>query len=205
MADIENAKAPNIWPWLIGMVAIVAVLFWMNSSREADNDVDRGPTRADPAVGSTGAMPSALAAFVSFAEAAPPDDVGLARAYAAAGIDRLATALDAVAGSAARDAPVSKQLEIFRDKAGRLEGSPTSLQHAELVRDVFTSAVDVIVAIESEAPQDGVVLRGWIHELRRSAEAVDDGQPLLAQTVRVNAFLDRAADALQQIIRARQA
>ena len=211
MADIDVVRrGPTVWPWLIGVALVVAALLWMNRDRFDDRDdrIDTASMEASPsgaARASTAPLPTAVSAFVAFAEERPPAEVGLAHTYTTTGIDRLATALDAVATpNAGREEAVDRQLEAFRDKAERLKGDPNSLEHSNLVRDVFTAAVDVMAAVQQRHLSDQSGVRGQIEELRQSAEAVDGGTPLLDQTERVTAFFDRAAETLEVLARARR-
>ena len=211
MADINVVrKGPNFWPWLIGIALVIGALIWMGRDRDDDRiDVAAISPAAPPASAartSPDDLPPAVSAFVAFAETRPPAEVGLAHTYTSTGIDRLATALDAVTDpGSGREEALTRELEAFREKAGRLKDDPKSLQHSNLVRDVFTSAVDVMAAVQQLHPSDAAGIRGQIEELRESAEAVDAGKPLLNQAERVTAFFDRAADALQSLARARRA
>ena len=211
MADIDVVrKGPQVWPWVIAIALIAAALFWMNRDRFDDRDdrIDTASLDASPpgaAGGYAASLPPAVSAFVAFAAARPPAEVGLAHTYTSTGIARLATALDAVtAPGAGREETLERQLDAFRDKADRLKDDPNSLEHSNLVRDVFTSAVDVMAAVQQRDLSDQSGVRGQIEALRQSAEAVDAGKPLLDQTERVTTFFDQAADTLQVLARARR-
>lgn len=212
MADIDVVrKGRSVWPWLIAIALVVVALFWMNRDRYGDRiDVASTPTEAVPAspVGTSGgaALPAAVSAFVAFADTRPPADVGLTHTYTSTGIDRLTTALEAVTAPAAeREDSLARQLAAFREQASRLQADPASRDHANIVRDVFTSAVDVMAAVQQRHLSNASAVRGQIDELRQSAEAVDAATPLLDQTARVTAFFDRAADTLEAMARARRA
>lgn len=211
MADINVVrKGPNLWPWLIAIALVVVAVIWMTRDRDDDRIAVVSTSPGTPPASSTrasdNALPPAVSAFVAFAETRPPADVGLAHTYTSTGIDRLATALDAVtAADAGQEQTLSRHLEAFRDKAKRLKDDPKSLEHSNLVRDAFTSAVDVMAAMQQQHLSEDSGVRREIAELRQSAEAVDAGKPLLDQTERVTAFFDRAADTLQALARARRA
>lgn len=208
MAEINVVrKGPTVWPWLIAIVLIIIGVFWMNRDRDEDRieAASTSPYAAPSSLSPASVeLPPAVSAFVAFAEARPP--AGAAHNYTSTGIDRLATALDAMtAPDAGREEALTRQLEAFREKAKRLQADPASNDHANLVRDVFTSAVDVMATVQQRHLSDATTIRGQIDELRQSAEAVESGKPLLDQTERVTVFFDRAADTLEAMTRARRA
>ena len=210
MAEINVVrKGFNIWPWVIGAALVVIAAFvWMNRDGDTlgENRVIAPATAGDRSAERTGGapMPSAVTAFVAFAESRPPSGVGPAHAYTATGIERLATALQAIAESDAQaDQALASQLGAFREKAERLQADPASREHSTLVREVFTSAASVMTTLQQHRA-DAAGAREQIDGVRAAAEAVDANRPLLEQTERVTVFFDRASDTLQVLARARQ-
>lgn len=211
MADINVVrKGFNIWPWVIGVALVVIAIVWMNRDGDTlgDNRLSAiaPATAGDRSAERTGGapVPPAVTAFVAFAESRPPAEVGPAHAYTSTGIERLATALQAVAESDARaDQALASQLGAFREKAERLQADPASREHSTLVREVFTSAAGVMATLQQHRA-GAAGARDQIDGVRAAAEAVEANKPLLEQTERVTVFFDRASDTLQVLARARQ-
>jgi hypothetical protein len=125
--------------------------------------------RQPRAVATSGIAAGPLQTFVAFAAGDPGRDlpaVGPDHRYTSEGIQRLTAALgtfDAGPGS-----PAARQLARFREQADLLRRDPRSLDHADIVRDVFTSASDIIEAALGQNAS----------ALRRSAHAIDPDRPL---------------------------
>jgi hypothetical protein len=202
MAEINvQRKKPAGWLWLLGIAAVVLFVLALGGLWDRD-DVDTvaapvaavPPPEVAPTTGIREPAPAEVAAFLVFTDASVGSPAGPAHEYAADGIRRLAAALNAVieqqhlAGIAVRD-----QLAAFRAKADRIQADPQAMQHAEGVREVFTSAADLMSAAQKERWAQETDLRDRVSEVHSAATAVDGRRPLLEQTAAVDAFFDRAA------------
>lgn len=198
-----------------GLVLLIAVL-WIGWDRDTDaafatdrtGPTDSGATRI-PATAATagsradslsGPVPAEVAAYRSFAESSGTSAAGLSHDYAATGIRRLSEALRAVAGSeVATNEQFSQQLAIFQEKADRLQADPSSLGHANIVREVFVSAVDVMGSIQESRSSGSTAVKNRVAELRQVAESIEGGRPLLEQEARVARFFNDSAETLTML------
>ena len=217
MADINvERKRSNLTAWLFAL-ALVALLIVVLFALDRGVDVgivqvppaDKGgaPTAAnDPAAGdvsrtSATPPPPEVAALEMFAKT-PPDDTGATHEYAATGVNRLAAALDAIAEEdAARDREIADRLAAFREKADQLQANPQSMRHADLVQQVFTSAVDLIASIQQRRLPHDNALRARVDTLNEQAQAMEPTAPLLDQTDRITDFFDTAAGVVATLAR----
>jgi hypothetical protein len=165
---------------------LLAVLAWLMVNRDRS---DRADTREPDALPTTGVTAGPLHEFLQFAAGTPRGDVpppGLDHGYTSEGIHRLAAALETFASG--RGSAATGQLAHLRAQADRLRRDPRSLDHADIVLDVFTSASEVIAAAVGHDAS----------ALRRSAQLIEPDRPLLQQEARVRDLFRQAADLLRQ-------
>lgn len=197
MTEIKIEKRSSPWPWILGVLA-VALVAWVAFAAMRGDDAD--PQYAavideglPDATGTTGTVPAAVDELSAFA--AGPDDMtpGRDHEYTAEGIRRLSAALNAVVEHNGNDAESRSRFDRFRQSAERLERDPQSGQHAGTVRDVFTSAVDVMESSRVDA--------GDVSRLRQTASSISADEPLLDQADAVKRFFSQSAEALSRATR----
>lgn len=219
MADIDivKKKGSPLWPWaLLGTLVLIALVWFAvgGDPEERGTTLSEDPAAIAPAPGTADgdaertaaeSVPAAVTAFAAFAAApaAAPAAAGPAHEWVSEGIVRLTAALDAIAATDANNDRLSAHLATFKDKAGQLQVDPSSMKHATLVREVFTSAVDIMES--ASRAQTASDLKGQLHAVRQSAESIDAQRPLLDQKEQVEVCFNRAADVLQSLARAPRA
>lgn len=204
MADIKIVrKTPAIIPWLVGLGLVVLVLaIWIGWDRNLSPESDGGVTPAGTAGIADDAMsgrrlPEEVAAYQSFVESSGAAAVGLSHDYASTGIRRLSAALRAVAApEMSTNAELSQRLSMFQQKADRLQTDPQSSGHANIVKEVFVSAVDVMASMEESRSSGSNAVKNRIADLRQLAESIDAGRPLLDQNEQVTRFFNQSAETL---------
>jgi hypothetical protein len=209
MADINVVrKTPAVWPWVIGLglVLMVAVLWFSRDSDTATSPVTNSGAENPgmAATAGTGAdgrpIPAEVAAYRSFIESPGTPAPGLSHDYAATGIRRLSGALRAVAGPAvATTEPLAQKLAKFEKSAARLQVDPKSMDHADIVRNVFVDAVNVMTSIQEAGFSGSIALKNRVDDLRRLAESIEVNRPLLDQQQRVSRFFDQSAETLAML------
>jgi hypothetical protein len=89
-------------------------------------------------------------------------------------------------------------LDKLRNYADQLQKDHTSTDHADLIREAFVLASDMIDSIEEQiSPR----LDSDVDEVRRAAEAIDPGKLTLQQKTKVEIFFDRAGSVLEVMAR----
>lgn len=213
MAEIHlQRKGPGAWVWIAGLI-VCGILVWAVVVPWRDTVPDRGAATAPAApvseagatAGAVATRPPEVTAFLTFAEEPVGTTGGPAHDYAAGGIRRLGNALNAVIREPrVEGTSVGEQVEAFQMKAARLQQNPQSGDHAEMVRDVFTSAAELMSSLQRERWSNAAELRSQIEQVRSAAEAIDAKRPLLDQTPAVDGFFDRAAAALRTMAAPRE-
>ena len=198
MADIRTEQKPPeqkprpIWPWVAGVIAVLVVAWiWGAQNDVASTGIDTAGNQppSEPA-GTTAATGPAreyqqFSGVIAGGKEVP--EMSVDHDYTAEGIRKLAAALESLVDAKA-DAGTRAELERFRRDADRLQEDPKSMEHARIVRNVFTSAAEVIASIDiGPAPRD----------LRSLAESIDPDRPLLGQRDNVRSFLRESAEAIR--------
>lgn len=210
MAEIHiQRKSPGAWPWILGIVgAIVLVWIVLGMNGNEPDAVNTGATASAPPApaspdvaptsGSGTAPPADVAAFLTFTEASAGSPVGPSHEYAADGIRRLSRALNAIIEEqTVGDTDVSDQFARFQAAADRIQSDPEGMRHADRVRAVFTSAAELMTALQRARRPNAKDLQEQIALARSAAQRVEANRPLLDQTAAVETFFDRAADAIR--------
>lgn len=187
---------------MLGLVVLVLAI-WIGWDRNLS------PDGAVTPVGTAGItddsmsgrrLPVEVAAYQSFVESSGGGAAGLAHDYASTGVRRLSGALRAVASpESVTNEDLSQRLTEFQQKADRLQTDPQSLGHANIIKEVFVSAVDVMGSMEESRPSGSNALKNRIADLRQSAESIDAGRPLLDQNEQVTQFFNQSAETLEML------
>ena len=187
-----------MWAWGIAWAMALVSAFYIWSVLDSDTQQAEHSTAArDDVLG----VPhqSGVDAYRAYV-ASPGVSPGPSHEYAAKGIEHLAEAIRAAAEAhRIRDGMVAKHVQSFPQMAARLRADPTALDHADIVREVFSATVDTLEYIQRTRRLDSPGLQARISELRQLARAVDPGEPLLQQQGRVRQFFERSAEALRRL------
>lgn len=200
MTEIRiERKDRSIWPWVLGALALLLVL-WVVFDQDDTDEVMTAAVTDSAAVEDTAfsdARPAAVTTFIEFANR--PDAAtaqGLEHEYSADGIDRLADAIESVGGaSGPASEGLSTELEYIRARADSLRMSEVGSEgHAGLVRSAFQSAATAFGSMPLERYPD---LENQISGIGNAADAIDARTLLLEQKAEVRAFFSEAAEALE--------
>ena len=195
MADIDiERKRPAVWPWLIALIAAVAVVWlWVAAADNEPTEATTAETRPsdDTPIGAAGVPTTPVREYLQFSGVATggevPPPMGRDHAYTAEGIRKLDAALASLVEQK-RDSDARAPLDGFQDVAERIQKDPTSTEHAGQVRDAFTRAVEVLASLDAAASTG---------QLRSIVESIDADRPLLEQRDQVQSFFREAGRVIQ--------
>ncbi len=219
MADINIQKKERpVWPWVLGILAVLALVFFLFRNNDGDDrrqaatttttrdTVDRTATGAGIGAGAgagaaTGTaaredMPRGVENFVEYVnENNARQEASLDHEYTADGINRLARALDDLADRANVDGDdFDARKDRLKEQADAIQKDPHSLQHANIIRDAFTSAADMMETIQRQAyPDHG----NQVSQVRQAANNINPNQQTLNQKQQIESFFERSSQALQ--------
>lgn len=188
--EIQRKKAP-IWPWILGALALVALLWFLVSQTG-----QRSPDQVTTAANTTAPMLPEVQEFVTFVrEGKPAEDMGLDHEYTSNGIRNLADALNAIAHRTDNhnDQIDSKRQELHQ-MADQIQKDPLSIQHADIIRDAFTTSADMMEQVQRNLyPQ----LEDQVAEVRQAAQSINPQELTLDQKNEVKQFFERASEAVR--------
>lgn len=193
-ADRVRKGRGGLWAWGIAWaLAITSVLYIWSV---LDSDTHQAPTTGPVTTAPAAADLRHITAYRAFA-ASPGMQPSPSHEYTAVGLEHLAEAMYAVADiHAVRNDALTDQRKMFLEKADGLRADRTSRHHADIVKVVFTSAVDTLEYLQRASRLDSPLLREHIADLRQVAHDVDAGEPLLRQQTRVRQFFEGSAEVL---------
>jgi hypothetical protein len=213
MADIDvERKGPSIWPWIIGLI-VLALLIWALASlfgedepEVAGTDPLVAPVVTDPAAPApvvpapaAGAQVAGLDEYMSTCADAPPPEMGVQHQYTGDCIRQLATALSSVVErDTVGNTAIQPMLQDFRRKADAIQESDwQSTQHANRVREVFTSAASLMETVQQQRYGTVNALGTEVSQARQAAQSVQPTTSLLDQSDTVRTFFQEAGQALR--------
>ncbi len=188
---IQRKEGRNIWPLLLGLLALLAIIWLLMGRRRGDTTATVPDTTRTVATGTV--TPGAVATFASFVGTTDPNrDETKQHEYTVTGLRHLADALAAVGAS-------GPGLDSMRTEATALQNSPAnSTQHADMARSAFMSAASVMASLQTQRFPN---MANDVAGVRQAAQAVKPGTHLLEQKDQIQTFFERARDALQTMTR----
>jgi hypothetical protein len=206
--DIQKKEGPGVWPWILGVIALLVLVgvIWALMRDDDDRDemvmhqdtvtaVDHTAPRADRADG-------AVAEYLAFSRqpAETEAEMGRDHEYTQTGLQRLVAALDEVVR---RDTigqrPLEERLDRVRERADRITRDPESRDHAGQVREAFTEAAALMEDVRQRRAADDATTGRHVEATRGAAESIDPGTPLLQQRDTVHRFFRESAQALDRL------
>jgi hypothetical protein len=174
---------------------IVGLLVWMTyefftRGTQPAQDVSSRTIALDPVPSLN--VPAQVSEFSSFIQDNPSQErMGLDHAYTSDSIRRLADAIGAIADLWGITHPdIKDKLNLLRSHADRLQEDRRSTNHANIVRDAFTHASDLVASIERQITQE---LGNEVADVYRAAEALDPDERVLDQKVEVEMFFKKTS------------
>jgi hypothetical protein len=197
---VSHERRPNIVPYVLGLLLLVALVPLVSHLRERDDAVPWGGATDSTATagGEVGAVSAPAGAKQRFADwaaeggnAALPQESEENHPYTSQGIRLLADALTETTQGV--KLPNARQLiDDLRVQADRLQSSPGEDKHAEYAHAAFVSAAKLMAELH-DAKRTGSDDAG---ELAAAANAVKPDAPLSPQGAQVRKFFRLAAKAI---------
>ncbi len=213
MADIDvTRKSPSIWPWIIGLLVLALLIWGLAEMLGDDDDVDTITTEevipAPVAVEDSDLDPAPLAVpavVTEFAETCAVStsnaDMGAEHRFTTECVRRMAGALDGVIQrNNISGTDVDARLANFRQMADALESSsPEATDHANMVRNVFMSASDLMSAVYQASYSTVQQMGPEVTQIRDAAQAIRGDAQLLNQQDAVTTFFREAGEAIRMM------
>jgi hypothetical protein len=207
MAEIHVKKKDNkggpVWPWVLGVLLILGLVAWLIIGNTGDRDTDQvaqapvtatQPADADRA--ETAAMPAQVAAFINYVdERDAQQEMGLRHEYTANGLRQLESALSELTNQAGLNQNDFQQhSQRMRQGADQIQQDPQSTQHANIIRDAFTSAADWMQNLQQQSFPDA---GNEVNQVQQTARNIDPQELTLEQKGDIESFFEQSSNALQ--------
>ncbi|HEV2148041.1 MAG TPA: hypothetical protein VGR37_11615 [Longimicrobiaceae bacterium] len=206
--DIERKSGGSIWPWLLGLLALLLIgwLLWEMFDDDEAEVLEPAAAVVEPApepgvapvAAGAAVVPPAVEQYMTTCAPRDAASMSMDHQYTSDCIQRLVASVDAVLQNPEMTGVnVQAQLQDARQAAERLVQTPeTSTEHAGMVRNAFTSVATLINAIQD---QRFPALDAQAGQLEQTAQSVQPGQQLLNQRDAVQNFFRQAGDVLQRM------
>lgn len=194
MAEIKIEKKKPIWPWILAILALIAlfVYFFVNDSNEVETAMNE--TESAAMINTTnGGINGDVEGFVRYVEADAPS-MGLDHAYANEALMKLTAATRAVATETGYD--IQADLNQVKEYADKIATDPFETTHANSIRkaaDILTGSLKKMQ--QAHFPQ----LNNEVNELEKAAGSIDPDVLTLDQKESVKAYFGKAANLLQKM------
>lgn len=211
---IEKRKKKPVWPWILALLIIGAVVIWIWTDDPETTMEDRGVTteerapddermdereraRDDGARDTEDAMAAsgAVDEYVSYVQD-NGGSMGKDHEYTKNGITRLADALEAMANRMPESPEVDQEVEKLKNQAERLTRERESPRHSNMIREAFISSANVL---ENFQERNYPEMDQEVEDLKESAERVKKDELATEQSDEVNQYFSQSANLIQQM------
>lgn len=213
MAEIRVEKRDNkpIWPWIIGALLLIGLIWAAVELFDSDEPEREVAAVEQPVVEDTpmmeeervanNAMAAPVSEFVTFAEQDDENpDMGVDHEYTSQGLQKLKAALVALADEhGSGDADIQQKKQEMEQAADKIQQDPTSLQHANTIKDAFTKASTLMTSIQEKSFPDA---SDEVEEVKNAAESIEADKQTLEQKDAVKEFFNDASSAIQSLAEA---
>jgi L-rhamnose isomerase len=197
MAEIKIEKKKPIWPWVLGIIALVILLTYLFIDDREKNEIGAQETETAMQVTPNESVDDGtngdVEGYVRFIET---DTVrmGLDHNFTNEALRRLTAATKAVAAKI--DYDVQSDLSEVKQYADKVATDPFETTHANSIR----KAADVLSGtLQKMQRANFPELNDEATELKKAASSIDPDALTLDQKEAVRTYFDKAADLLQKM------
>jgi hypothetical protein len=201
MAEIEIKKKTPIWPWIVGILAVLAILYFM--FLYGDDDVDADDVTNDVEMVTDDVSNSDYETSNPFSEMAvsaisgyqmfiaKEPEMGLEHQYTHTALNKLIDATEAVANTLSVD--ITAELETARENSDFVTKDTYDVDHADKINNAGNIIVQALDKIQNEKFPD---LDESSTELQNSVTNIQPATQTLEQKAAVKNFFEKAGDLL---------
>lgn len=211
MAEIKIEKKKPIWPWIILVLVILALLYffvfandddvnddmddtteqvgdaWDEDSTDWDND---NTTNWDnDSLSTTGVGVAGYMAYIGNKE-----KMGVDHEYTNNALIKLIDAVEAKAKEVNYD--ITADLQAARKDAEKITNDPSALNHANTIKDAGNKIAMALSKIQKDKFPD---LSSEVEDVKKAVENIKADTQTLNQKDQINKFYDEAGDALEKM------
>ncbi|MFT6826813.1 MAG: hypothetical protein ACJAS1_006468 [Oleiphilaceae bacterium] len=199
MAEIKIEQKKQVWPWLLAVLVIAALLVYFlvfpdnGKNTEAETEADNITNTNEPELIGVNENNGTVAAYVSFVNN-DTNKMSLDHAYTNEALLKLVEATNAIANEVEYD--VQADLEKVKEYAKMISSDPFETTHADNIRKADDILTQVLQNIQ-KAKYPG--LADEVSVLKNASESIKLGILTLDQKDAVKNYFAKAADLLQKM------
>ncbi len=211
MAEIKIEKKKPIWPWVLGVLILLALVYFFWASNDGSDDIDDGvviqdttqtiiderkDTNSDSTALYSGKYGTVVTekAVSNYLTYIDNDNMGLDHEYTNGALIHLITATEAEANNL--NVNITANLDKALENAAFIKKDPTSLAHADKIKN---ASMEIASALKTIQEQKFDNLIDQANEVKAAAEKIDIKTPTLDQKKDVKNFFERAGILLQKM------
>ena len=218
MAEIKIEKKKPIWPWIILVLVILAILYFLvfaNDNEDddmetdeteqlqeenvweeedtttwgAESDTTAWDTTATDTLGGSQAGVSGYLTYIS-----DKSKMGVDHEYTNNALLQLVDAVEAKANEINFD--IQADMQSVRQDANAIQQDPTGQNHANKIKQAGTKLADILEKMQQENFPN---LSQDVQEMKTAANNIQGSVKTLEQKDQINKFFDEAADVLRKM------
>ncbi len=196
MAEIKIEKKTPMWPWILVVLAIIAILIYFFAFHDdGEKTVDRTEQTTEESVDTRQAAPNnaTVAAYVSYIQE-DPNQMGLDHEFTNEALLRLTNATKAMADEIGYD--IQKDMEEVRTHADKITREPFETTHANSIRNAGESLTRSLQNMQQEAFPG---LANEANEVKNAVTTIEPEVLTLDQKEDVKNFFRESADLLEKM------
>ncbi|TXE10773.1 hypothetical protein ES711_02375 [Gelidibacter salicanalis] len=201
MAEIKIKKKQPIWPWILLIVAILALLYFLFLRNDDDDTIDDAAIEmttshevdtGDDSVTLSAAAESEMASYISYIN----DDakMGIDHVYTNNALNKLIDATQALAKTL--DVDVNVDLTTAKENTASITEDPYEVDHADKIQNAGTLIVKALKTIQSQKFPD---LNENSNDLENALIAIKPSTKTLEQKDAVKNFFEQAGELLTKM------
>lgn len=193
MAEIKIEKKTPKWPWVLVILAVLAVVAYFvlfgdeSPDRMAENTETQEQVMQEPL------QNSSVSAFVTFIDN-DPDKMGLDHEFTNDALMKLTNATEAM--SSEIDYDIEKDIEEVRKLAKKIKEDPFETTHANSIREAAGILAGAMDRMQSDAFPD---LSSEANKVKKAANDINVDVLTLEQKGDVKGFFRESADLLEKM------
>lgn len=207
MAEIEIEKKKPIWPWILLVLIILAILYFVvfadddNTADDMDDtnieqmdetSMDDQDNTADWDENDSLTSAEDVSGYITYVN--DKSKMGVDHVYTNNALMELVNAVEAKANELHVD--VSDELEEVRNDAIEITQNPEAKDHAGTIKEAGTKIADVL---ENLKDQKFPELSEEVEQVKTAAQQIDPNVQTLKQKDKINSFFMEAADVLEKM------
>lgn len=210
MAEIKIEKKKPIWPWIILVLVILAILYFLVFANDADEeelemddteqlqeetvweDEESDTTAWDTTATDTLGDSQNVSGYLNYIS--DKSKMGVDHQYTNNALIRLMNAVQAKANEINYN--IDADMQSVRQDAQAIQQDPTSTNHAERIKQAGTKLANILEKMQKEKYPD---ISNDVQEMKTAVNNIKGSVQTLEQKDQINTFFDEAADVLRKM------